>query len=174
MAIGGKKSGIRARNFQETYFGSKRKQIQNGEIENTNRVEFNSIKGFKLGIKRKADKEDTHFFDAVIIEHLLDIMQDGSSLTDAAKMVYLPVPIVERWYSDNYRDFRFAVDQVESFQKHLQVRKVLAGVVNWTASAWWLERQHKSEYQKGYTGSDMENPDQLPEYIQIGSTMIKF
>lgn len=141
---------------------------------NSNRVDFREI-GQNFHVPKNAEgnldeKAALKFLNVDIVEAILDELESGVSLADAAKLVYTDSKIVEVWFKENHLGFRVAVMQCQTYAKSQQIRRILIGDTNWASSAWWLERKYSDEFRDAL-GTGDEEKDQ---FIIIGNKKIYF
>lgn len=140
---------------------------------NTGRLKFESLTKKKFSYKNKASR-DKHFFTKDNVEKLISHVEEGNSLEDAAKLVYLDPKMVKEWYDDNYKNFKYGINQAEAFQKSVQVRRVLKGERRWVSSSWYLERKYRFEYNKDLTILPPKEGDEDKQFVQVGEHVIAF
>lgn len=85
-----------------------------------------------------------------LVPQILDHITIGCTLQDAAHIVRLDPKRVKSWYTDNYCNFRFAVDQHTVANKRELIKALLNGknVTQARSAQFVLERKHSQEYGK--------------------------
>lgn len=154
----------------------KQKEADKAEsvTSNSNRVDFREVNPHFYVPKDKDGKFDEKaslkMLNASIVEAILDELENGVSLADAARLVYLDSKVVEAWFKENHLGFKVAVFQCQTYAKSQQVRRILIGDTNWNSAAWWLERKYSDEF-RDVIGTGDEEKEQ---FIMIGNKKIHF
>lgn len=98
----------------------------------------------------KAEQART-LFSKLVVDDIINNIYIGLTLEDAAHLVNIPTKAVNKWYNENFCNFKYAVDNVNAKNKKIHVSRVLKGSKEWRPSSWWLERKHKQEFSKEIT-----------------------
>ena len=139
--------------------------------KNEYRVPIEKILDLELDRKTKEDQDA--FFTETVLEQILDLVERGNILEDAAREVYLEPSIARRWYDENHKNFKYAIEQAAAYAKHTQINSVVKGYKSWQAAGWWLERRYPYEYLKKDGEEKKEEPEK-DQVMKIGNQIIKF
>lgn len=140
---------------------------------NEGRLSFKELTSREL-YEDDEKKRNKKFFKAENVDEILDLIEEGSLLEDAAKLIYLEPTMVKKWYDDNYKNFKMAVDQAEAFCKHAQIQRVVQGMRRSSNSMWWLERRYKMEYNKDANIVPPSDSEEETQYMRIGGKVVGF
>jgi len=170
----------RASGMSKEQRASKRLELQERKIklwedqivDNIDRVDFDDFT--KRTVEFKNDEErDKSLFIKENVERLVELVEEGNTLEDAARLIYIDPLTVRNWYDDNRKNFKYAIDQAEAFQKMAQVNAVLKGKRNWTSAAWWLERRYRHEFNKDLTVQPPSSGDEQ-QFMKVGDKLVGF
>ena len=108
--------------------------------------------GIEIHYPEEDEQASTGFTPTTVDEILLNT-KIGLTLSDCAYLVGLQPPVVEKWYRDNYCNFREAVNSERVVNKKLHIGRIqtASDALKVKASSWYLERKFKEEFSKEVT-----------------------
>jgi len=98
----------------------------------------------------------------VVVQAILETLRKGNTRQASALSAGISYGTMARWCQED-DEFRESVENAEAEAEILHVQNIqLAGIKEWTASAWWLERRRHGQWRKPADRTELTGKDGSP------------